>query len=112
MARKKSAAATESSGATLAKAIRQCVDSGKVLFGSNEGIKRSLMGSAKLVILAGNCPKEISQDASRFCRLSGIPAIKFEGTSLELGTVAGRPHSVAMLTVLETGNSDILEFAK
>ncbi|HIH18531.1 TPA: 50S ribosomal protein L30e [Candidatus Micrarchaeota archaeon] len=110
MARKKSAAAQEGSG--LARAIRQCVDSGKVEFGTNTGVKKALLGGAKMVVLSSNCPKETTQDVLRFSKLSGIPAVVFEGTSLELGTVAGRPHPIAVLTVIDAGNSGIMEFAK
>jgi large subunit ribosomal protein L30e len=109
MARKKTA---EAAGSDLARAIRQCVDSGRVAFGANTAIKRALSGSARLLIYSRNCPKDTVQDALRFCRLSGIPALRFDGTSLELGTVAGRPHAVSLLTVFEAGNSGILEFAK
>jgi len=111
MARKRQAAGNaQDSG--LAKAIRQCVDSGKVEFGSNSGIKIALSGHAKLFVLASNCPKGVSQDIMRFSKLSGIPTIVYEGTSLELGTVAGRPHPVAVLSVIDAGNSGILEFVK
>ncbi|MFA6489357.1 MAG: 50S ribosomal protein L30e [Candidatus Micrarchaeia archaeon] len=110
MARKKSSA--ETSGSALARAIRQCVDSGKVEFGANTGIKRSLSGKAKLVVLAKNCPATLSQDATRFCKLSGIPVITYEGTSLDLGTVAGKPYPVSMMTVIDAGNSGILELSK
>jgi large subunit ribosomal protein L30e len=110
MARKKSSG--ESAGSGLAKAIRQCVDSGKVEFGTNESVKKALSGKAKLVVMASNCPQDVAQDASRYCKLSSIPVVKFEGTSLELGTVAGRPHSVALLAVMDPGNSGILELAK
>ncbi len=110
MAKKKSA--VESSGSALSRAIRQCVDSGKVEFGSNSGIKRALSGKAKMVVLAKNCPSSLSQDAARFCKLSGVPLVAFDGTSLDLGTVAGKPYPVAMLTVLDPGNSGILELSK
>jgi len=110
MARKK--ASGESAGSGLAKAIRQCVDSGKVEFGTNSSRKKALSGKAKLVVIASNCPQDVEQDAARYCKLSGIPLVKFEGTSLELGTVAGRPHSIALLSVLDAGNSGILELAK
>lgn len=110
MARKKAAAETQGSG--LARAIRQCVDSGKVEFGTNNGVKKALSGGAKLLILASNCPKEVSQDVMRFSKLSGTPAIVYEGTSIELGTVTGRPHPIAVLSVMDAGNSGIMEFAK
>ncbi len=111
MARKKQSAG-ESQGSGLARAIRQCVDSGKVEFGTNSGVKKALSGHAKLFVLASNCPKEVSQDILRFSKLSGVPAVKFEGTSVELGTIAGRPHSVAVISVIDIGNSGIMEFAK
>lgn len=110
MARKK--AAVESQGSGLARAIRQCVDSGKVEFGTNAGVKKALTGAAKLLVVASNCPEEVAQDITRFSKLSGIPAVKFEGTSIELGTVAGRPHPIAVLSVMDAGNSGIMEFAK
>ena len=110
MARKKAAVETEGSG--LAKAIRQCISSGKVSFGSNTGVKRSLSGKARLVVLSGNCPKETADDVARFCKLSGVPTIVFTGTAMELGTIAGRPHPIAVLAVLDPGNSGIMEFAK
>ena len=110
MARKKAAAETAVSA--LAKAIRQCVDSGKVEFGTNTGVKSSLSGRAKLVVLSSNCPIATKDDVQRFCKLSGILAITYEGTSLELGTIAGRPHPIAVLTVYDAGNSGILELAK
>lgn len=110
MARKKATA--ESSGSSLERAIRQCVDSGKVEFGSNAGIKRALSGKAKALVVAKNCPADLAEDAQRFSKLSGIPLIRYEGTSIALGTVAGKPHPVAMLSVIDPGNSGILEHAK
>ena len=110
MARKKSVA--ENAGNSISVAIRQCVDSGKVEFGANSGAKKALLGKAKLIVISGNCPKEIATDMQSFCKLSGIPAIVFDGTSIELGTVTGRPHPVAVLSVLDTGNSLIMQFVK
>ena len=110
MARKKASA--EAAGSSLARAIRQCVDSGKVEFGTNSGVKGALSGRAKLVVVAANCPEFVRQDVQRFCKLSSVPLISFEGTSAELGTVAGRPHPIAVLAVSDPANSGILEFAK
>ena len=110
MARKKASA--ESAGSGIARAIRQCVDSGKVEFGTNSAVKSSLSGRAKLVVIASNCPLEVRQNVSRFCKLSSIPVLVYEGTSMELGTVAGRPHPIAVLSIFDAGNSGILEFAK
>jgi len=97
---------------SIGKSIRQCVDTGKVIFGSKRSIKKALLGKAKAFIVAKNCPKEISQDINYFAKLSNIPIIQFEGSSLELGMVAGRPHPIAIMAILDQGNSNILDFAK
>ena len=110
MARKKSS--EQSSAMTFSHAVRQCVDSGKVEFGANTGVKSALSGKAKMVIVSSNCPAELVSDVKHFCKLSSIPLLMYEGTSIELGTIAGRPHSVSILTVHDAGNSGILEFAK
>ena len=110
MTRKK--AAVETASSALARAIRKCVDSGKVEFGTNSGVKKALSGRARLLVLASNCPAQVAQDAQRFCKLSGVPFMKYGGTSMELGTIAGRPHPIAMLCVLDEANSGILELVK
>ena len=110
MARKKNV--EKNAESSVSHAIRLCVDSGKVEFGTNAGMKKALSGSAKILVIASNCPKETCDDAMRFCKLSGIPVITYDGTSIELGTVAGRPHPVAIMAVLDAGNSGILQFVK
>lgn len=110
MARKKASA--QSAGNDLSRAIRQCVDSGKVEFGAHVGVKSALSGKAKMVIISSNCPAALSADVKHYCRLSNIPLLAYEGTSIELGTIAGRPHSVSVLTIHDAGNSGVLEFAK
>ena len=110
MARKKSS--EQSSAMTFSHAVRQCVDSGKVEFGANTGVKSALSGRAKMVIISSNCPSNLAADVKHYCKLSSIPLLTYEGTSIELGTIAGRPHSVSMLAVHDAGNSGILEFAK
>jgi len=110
MARKKAASA--SAIGDLPRAIRQCIDSGKVEFGSNRGVKRALAASAKLIVYSANCPADLKADILRFTKLSGIASLEFPGTSVELGTIAGRPHPVAILSVMDAGNSGIMSFAK
>jgi len=93
----------------LHKSIRMVADTGKVLLGTNRARKIALNGTAKLVVIASNCPSEAKQDLEHYCKLASIPVLEFQGTSVELGTTCGRPFSVSVLTVLEPGNSDIMD---
>ena len=108
MARKKT---TENEG-SLERAIRMAVDSGKVEFGMRVAYKRSLSGAAKAFVLSANCPKYQKVGIEKFAALSGVAVLSFPGTSVELGSVCGRPHPVSVLAVQDAGNSKILSLAK
>ena len=85
-------------------AIRLTVESGKVGFGS----RKALAENVKLLIIAKNAPERIKEDMSK----SKIPTIEFEGSTMELGAVCGKPFPVSVLSVMNEGNSNILELVK
>jgi len=91
------------------KAIATTVRTGKVLFGANNAIKNAKVGKAKLIIVASNCPQEIRKDIEYYCGLSDVPIVIYNGTSIDLGAVCGKPFMVSALTIREPGDSDILK---
>jgi large subunit ribosomal protein L30e len=96
----------------LAKAIRMCLDSGEVRLGERETQQMARTGKGRLMVVATNAPVESVSDLRRYCSLGNVPLLFFPGTSMELGSVCGKPFPVSMLTVLEVGNSPILGMAK
>lgn len=96
----------------LSAAIRLTVESGKVGYGSRKGVRALLTGKTKLIVLAQNAPPELSEDVEKFGRLSEIPVVPFPGTSIELGSICGRPFPVLVLAIYEEGVSPILEFGE
>ncbi|MBI5227436.1 ribosomal L7Ae/L30e/S12e/Gadd45 family protein [Candidatus Micrarchaeota archaeon] len=89
----------------LAAAIRLAVESGKVEFGS-----RSALSSDKKVkafVVSGNTPEIKSQLMEK-----SLPVIEFDGTSIELGSICGKPFSVSVLSIYEEGSSNILSLLK
>lgn len=93
----------------LNKSIRLAVDTGKVFLGNEQTLKTALNGSAKLVIIAANCPANKKQDLQHYCKLSNIQVLEFNGTGIELGTVCGKPFPISSMSIIEGGNSDILQ---
>ncbi len=91
------------------KAIRLVVDTGKVDLGSQKSKKVALMGGAKLIVMANNLPKNTMRDMEHYAKLSNVPILKFGGTSMDLGTVCGKPFPVSAFVVKEEGHSDILK---
>lgn len=93
------------------KAIATTVKTGKVFFGAKNTIKTAKLGRAKLMIVAANCPEKIRKEIEYYCKLSKIPMIVYNGTSIDLGAACGKPFMVSALTVRTPGDSDILKLA-
>lgn len=94
------------------KAIATTVRTGKVLFGANNAIKNAKIEKARLVIVSSNCPQKIREDIEYYCRLSDVPIVIYNGTSIDLGAICGKPFMVSALTIREPGDSDILKLAE
>ncbi|VVB66185.1 50S ribosomal protein L30e [Candidatus Gugararchaeum adminiculabundum] len=95
---------------TIPREIRRAVDTGKVVFGSRQGIDfAEKEGKAKLLVVSSNCPKDLKETVENNCKKSQTAFFEFTGTSVELGSLCGKPFLVAVLSVLDEGNSDILK---
>lgn len=91
------------------RGIRVAVDTGSVTLGSEKSIQGLKHGKGKLVIIAENCPHDIREDVIHYSKLSEIPVYNYKGTSVDLGSVCGKPFTVATLTIKDPGDSNILE---
>lgn len=96
----------------ISAAIRLAVETGKVEFGARTGLMAGIMGSAKLFVIANNTPSETKTKVSTYAKSSGVALIEFDGTTMDLGSVCGKPFPVSVLSVYDTGSSPIMELAK
>ena len=94
------------------KAITTTVKTGKVLFGVQSAINNAKIGKAKLIIIAANCPQKTREDIQYYCKFSNIQMIIYNGTSIDLGAVCGKPFMVSALTIREQGDSNILKLVE
>ena len=94
----------------IERGIRVAVDTGDVTLGSEKSIQSLKLGKgSRLAVVAANSPKEILEDVEYYANLSEIPFIVYEGTSVDLGSVCGKPFTVATLIINDPGDSTILE---
>jgi large subunit ribosomal protein L30e len=93
----------------IERGIRVAVDTGKVILGSNKSTQAIKLGEGELVVIAANTPKDVKADIETYSKLSEIPVHTFEGSSVELGSICGKPFTVSVLVVQEPGDSNILE---
>ena len=91
------------------RGIRVAVDTGDVTLGSEKSIQSLKLGKGQLVVVAQNAPKDIIEDVEYYAKLSEIPYYIYEGTSVDLGSVCGKPFTVATLIVNDPGDSTILD---
>jgi large subunit ribosomal protein L30e len=96
----------------LTVAIRLAVESGKVGFGARTGIAASILGKVKVFVLASNTPAEYRTKLQGYANTAKIPVIEFDGSTVDLGSVCGKPFPISILSVFEEGSSNIMEFVK
>jgi large subunit ribosomal protein L30e len=96
----------------ISAAIRLAVESGKVEFGARTGIMAGIMGNAKLFVMATNTPADTRTKVEGYAKSSSIPIVDFDGSTMDLGSVCGKPFPVSVLSVFEAGSSPIMELAK
>jgi large subunit ribosomal protein L30e len=97
--------------ADLANNIRLAVDSGKVALGVNKVMDSIKKNDAKLVVVAAKNRQDILEDLQHISKISSIKTVVFNGNSMELGAICGKPYSVSALSIIEEGHSKILEEA-
>ncbi|HIH61802.1 MAG TPA: 50S ribosomal protein L30e [Methanobacteriales archaeon] len=91
------------------RGIRVAVDTGNVILGSKKSIQNLKLGKGKIVIIAENAPEDIKDDVEYYAKLSNIPVYVYKGSSVELGSVCGKPFTVTTLLIQDPGDSTILE---
>ena len=91
------------------RGIRVAVDTGTVTLGSDKSVQALKLGKGKLVIIADNCPEEVREDVMYYSQLSEVPVYTYDGSSVDLGSVCGKPFTVATLIIKDPGDSTILE---
>ncbi len=94
--------------ADLNNDLRLAVDTGSVALGTEETQKAVSGNRAKLVVITSKGKADAIDDITHLCNVAGIKLVMFKGSSMELGTVCGKPYSINSLAVIEAGNSKIL----
>ena len=87
--------------------LRRALKTGRVLLGPNRTEKCVRQGRARMVIVAGNCPRDFKRKITAHEDLS---IHTFEGSSTALGRACGKPFAVSTLAIVSPGQSDILSF--
>ncbi|AFH42589.1 ribosomal protein L7Ae/L30e/S12e/Gadd45 [Fervidicoccus fontis Kam940] len=88
------------------------IRTGKLEIGSQSTIKTLKHGKSKMVVIASNADPSVKKDIEYYAKLSQTPIYVFQGTSVELGTLLGKPFPIQALSIIDVGDSKILELVE
>jgi large subunit ribosomal protein L30e len=91
------------------KKIKNALDTGEVVLGYQNTIKSLLLSKPKLVIISGDTPQKMRESIEYYCSLSNVPLSQAKENATDLGSSLGRRHTVTALSVMDDGESTILE---
>ncbi|HJW96891.1 MAG TPA: 50S ribosomal protein L30e [archaeon] len=79
--------------------IKEALKEKRIIIGSRTVIKGIKGGVLNSVIYASNCPDNTKKDIEYYSQAGFIPIKMFEGNSLQLGELCGKPFNVLMLGI-------------
>ena len=95
---------TESVNSKLALVMK----SGKAVLGYKQTLKSLRKGLLKAIFVAHNTPSIIKAEVNYYSVLSNTHIYHYTGNNIDLGSACGKYHRVAILGILDQGDSDIL----
>lgn len=87
--------------------LKNTVSKGKVHIGAKQTKTAIKNGSAKLVVIAKNCPN--SSEVSKLVKDKKIPLYNYTSNSVNLGYACGKNFPVSVFAVLDDGDSNIMQ---
>jgi len=96
----------------IEKSIRTAVDTGKVILGERSTLKVLRTDEFKLAVVASNCKPQSKEELMRLANVKDVFVYEYPGSSMELGSVCGKPFIVSMLGIHSAGESDIFELLR
>ncbi|MBI2085314.1 MAG: ribosomal L7Ae/L30e/S12e/Gadd45 family protein [Candidatus Aenigmarchaeota archaeon] len=82
----------------IRKELKTALERDKVVIGTEESIKAAGSGKVKTLVYSANCPSLIRERLKSVALTKKLEVEQFDGNSVELGTMCGKPFAVAVLS--------------
>jgi len=92
----------------LLRELRRTAESGRITIGLRTTRKALRSGELRLIVVASNCPDE--ELASKE-EIEGVKVIRVSRRNTDLGAFIGKPFPVSVVSIVDPGNSKILQVA-
>ena len=90
----------------LSRQLKNAIATGNLLFGQRQAKDACAKGSAKMVIVAANCPEDYTTALRAPHPEVGMHRARM--VNRELGIACGKPFAVSTITIIDAGGSDLL----
>ena len=92
------------------KTLKNIVKKGTVKIGEKQTKTAINTGTAKLIVMANNCPYDA--ELSTMAKEKKVPIYKYTSNGVELGYACGKNFAVSAFAVIDEGESSILQLVK
>lgn len=92
------------------KTLKSVVKKGTVKIGEKQTKTAINTGTAKLIIMANNCP--YNEELNKLVKEKKVPIYNYTSNGVELGIACGKNYSVSAFAVIDEGESNILQLIK
>ena len=92
------------------KVLKDVVKKGNVKIGENQTTTAVKTGTAKLIVLASNCP--YMSEITSLAKEKKIPVFHYSSNGINLGYTCGKNFSVSAFAVIDEGDSNIFQLVK
>ncbi|GJM88931.1 hypothetical protein PR202_ga05513 [Eleusine coracana subsp. coracana] len=88
--------------------LQLVMKSGKYTLGYKTVLKTLRNSKGKLIIIANNCPPLRKSEIEYYAMLAKVTVHHFHGNNVDLGTACGKYYRVCCLSIIDPGDSDII----
>ena len=81
----------------IRKEVKTALEKGKVVIGTKKSLKAAGSGKVKILVYDANCPSAIRERLKIVAATNKVEVEQFDGNSIELGTMCGKPFAVSVL---------------
>jgi large subunit ribosomal protein L30e len=92
------------------KVLKDVSKKGTIIIGEKQTKAAIQKGTAKLVVMANNCP--YADAITALATQSNVPVYNYASTGVDLGYTCGKSFAVSSFAVLDEGESNILSLVK
>ncbi len=94
----------------LEKVIKDAIEDGKCSFGTKEAI--STIKNTKLIVLSHSISEEILEKIQEVAKISKVPTLNYNGSSVELGRLCGTQFRISALSLKILSDTNLKAITK